>query len=245
VTGSLARAQLNHDRYWAWQALREGDAQLTLSEAPSTTASATELVNALKDWQRGRLARLEGAPPFLQRWLTFPEQWGPQFVATLRDRGGAEPVRQAFLEPPGSSEQILHPEKYKVAHDEPTPVGLAPLELPGWQPAGSDVLGEYGVRTLLESRLDQVTARLAAQGWDGDRYIVYTHGQDGATALIWRTIWDSEQDAFEFEDAFRSFAQARWRKEPIILVRGVYVTILQSEDDAFLAAAQKVWGGGK
>ncbi|NQU11786.1 hypothetical protein HQ590_13410, partial [bacterium] len=240
VTGTLARAQENHDRYWAWQALYEGDARLALNEVAGP-GETTPLVAALRDWERERAERLKGAPSFLQQWLLFPERYGPPFVATLHARGGKALVREVFADPPVSSEQILHPERYLVFRDDPTPVGLAALEVRGWRPAGSDVLGEFGIRSLLETQLDQVTARLAAQGWDGDRYIVYLRADSQASALVWRTIWDTEQDAFEFEDALRAFAAARWGQEPDLIVRGVYVTVIQSRDAEFLAAARAAW----
>jgi len=70
---------------------------------------------------------------------------------------------------------------------------------------------------------------------------VYLRADSQASALVWRTIWDTEQDAFEFEDALRAFAAARWGQEPDLIVRGVYVTVIQSRDAEFLAAARAAW----
>jgi hypothetical protein len=44
-----------------------------------------------------------------------------------------------------------------------------------------------------------------SDGWDGDRLVVYTNdaAAENETGYVWKTVWDSEQDAEEFVTAYR------------------------------------------
>jgi heme-degrading monooxygenase HmoA len=48
--------------------------------------------------------------------------------------------------------------------------------------------------------LGGVSQAAAAQGWGGDRIALLTGPNDG-WAIAWHTVWDSENDAAEFETA--------------------------------------------
>ncbi|MCZ6824235.1 MAG: hypothetical protein O7E50_00940, partial [Gemmatimonadetes bacterium] len=48
----------------------------------------------------------------------------------------------------------------------------------------------------------------AAQGWDGDQYRLL-RGPPGEV-FIWATVWDSEEEAAEFEDAVRRAFERRY-----------------------------------
>jgi hypothetical protein len=45
--------------------------------------------------------------------------------------------------------------------------------------------------------LSEDDARSAADGWDGDRLRVYATEGGKQFAVVWATVWDSEQDANE------------------------------------------------
>ncbi len=51
-------------------------------------------------------------------------------------------------------------------------------------------------------------AKSAAAGWGGDRYRAFEKAGGGAV-VVWKTVWDTEQDAIEFESALREASQAR------------------------------------
>jgi hypothetical protein len=44
-----------------------------------------------------------------------------------------------------------------------------------------------------------------ASGWDGDRLHIYdTPGDDNETAYVWRSVWDSPEEAAEFAEGYRA-----------------------------------------
>jgi hypothetical protein len=119
-------------------------------------------------------------------------------------------VDEAYSDPPRSSEQILHPEKY-LEGDEPQIVALPPLTDTlgaGWRLVEAETLGEFQTGLYLAQQVDQATADLASAGWDGDQYALYV--QDGAEVLAFATVWDSPEDREEFVAAYAQYAEAKY-----------------------------------
>jgi len=129
-----------------------------------------------------------------------------RFVQTLQRQGGFAAVDSAFRDPPQSTEQILHPEKY-TAREAPVAVQLPELAAAlgeGWRQTATDTLGELDLRILIQQFGDRQTAERAAAGWGGDRYALL-EDDAGRAAVAIKTTWDSAPDAQEF---FRAYSDA-------------------------------------
>src|SRR5204863_5202200 len=130
---------------------------------------------------------------------------------------------------------ILHPEKYLHDRRDPEKIMLPRRDAKDWRLIGDNVLGEFGLRSLLAQHLGMLEAQRIAAGWNGDRYQAYERGTNGPTALVWTIAWETGQDAGDFESAYRRLADksgvtAEIRRE------GNHVRILQSKDAATLDA---------
>ena len=113
---------------------------------------------------------------------------------------------------PASSEQVLHADRFVGERDEPADVVFSEEAPAGWRDVHADALGELETRVFLEEYLgDRDAAVSAAQGWDGDRYRLL-RGPPGEV-LIWATVWDSGEEAAEFEDAVRQAFKRRYGVE--------------------------------
>jgi hypothetical protein len=177
--------------------------------------------------------RLRNAPTSAPGWfealgeLTHVD--GLLFVAGVRAHRSFDAVDLLWRDPPASTEQILHPEKYEAC-EAPIAVEAAALPaLPGFgRPSGSDVLGEWAIRTWLAAALPPEIADRAAAGWGGDRAGIYTTeptatppgagtrapadagvagSADAGAAkpvrapLAWLTVWDGPAEADDFARA--------------------------------------------
>ena len=114
-------------------------------------------------------------------------------------------MNEAFGNPPTSTEQVLHPQKY-VSGEGPVAVSLpdvADALGEDWEEVYSDVMGEFFLRTYLETRTAEPAAALAAAGWGGDRYALL-RGPGDEYALVSLIEWDTGQDAREFLNAMTS-----------------------------------------
>ncbi|HVG07021.1 MAG TPA: hypothetical protein VNM67_04905 [Thermoanaerobaculia bacterium] len=171
------------------------------------------------------VAELASAPAWFQDTLLFSYFEGFQFSLSARRKGGQALLDKAFTEdPPRSSEQILHPEKWHTKRDDPVVLRWPDLSraLPGWNKAAEAQLGELTIRTLLRGALrrDRRAAQAAA-GWGGDRFAIYEKA--GERLLAWITEWDTEADAREFQSAAkglgRDWAVQRTGRR-VVVIRG-------------------------
>lgn len=196
------------DRSLGRLALVEGDAVSAQSSWMTANLNAQELGELLAaSLDPAALEALNNAPAYLRETAIFPYQDGLGFVSQLILDGGYPTVDAAFTNPPDSTEQVLHPDKY-VHREQPIKVSIAsgvPETLgSGWSAVGQDTLGELVLRIwLTEGGVLPVGARTATAGWGGDRVALY-RGPGGATAMLVRSEWDTAADAAEFAAAART-----------------------------------------
>jgi hypothetical protein len=198
------------DQLTAYSGLVEGDAVLTMQRYLSLKLTAKQQAEVVQAASGERTPKLDAAPAVLRESLLFPYQTGLTFVTTLYERGGYTAVDRAYRDPPTSTEQLLHPERYLV-RDQPTPVDVPDLAAKlgaGWRPGARIEWGEFDTRLMLEGELAGGTAELAAAGWDGGR--LRTFERAGRTAMVLRTVWDSAAQAGEFCDAASRWAGGRF-----------------------------------
>lgn len=213
IEAFVERIRGNSDAQLARAALVEGDATLVmLVDAMrqagrevdlSTLDPDGPLWRMLMSFSASEMPRFSGAPRALQEMLMFPYLHGLEFVARGRKLGGWERIDRAYRDLPASTEQILHPARYYMHRDPPTPLALGFLDglvPPAWEPIHQDVLGELLCRMLLVSLGDEDEAVRAAAGWDGDRVRVFRKAK--RLAWVQLSVWDSGRDAVEYAAAF-------------------------------------------
>ena len=206
--GSLKLDEVGHgDQSLARLSLVEGDATVEMSIWQTQHLTAAEQAQVLaQSTGDPSLGQLLAMPPILRESLLFPYIQGLTFVGGLVRAGNAwSAVNAAYRNPPASTEQILHPDKY-TAHEQPIavqlPAGLAARLGGGWSSALEDTFGEFQFQVWLAQNTDigAAAADSAAAGWGGDR-IAVVDGPNDAWGVILRTQWDTAKDASEFESA--------------------------------------------
>lgn len=178
-------------------------------------------------------AALRDALPILRARLLFPYRAGTSMAAELYMAGGLQLLNRLNTQPPVSTEQVLHPEKY-LAGELPIVV-RAPSAPPGYRVVASDTLGELATSVVLERCASAPLARAAAAGWGGDRFTLL-EGPNGQVALLWSTAWDTEADAKEFVAVLGAsptclrtlqVGAASIDGAPVVLTRGDRVAIIR------------------
>ncbi len=200
----LGRADVGEDdAQLAKRAVYEGDATLAGYAAIRGTlrpGGAVALAAKLEAAQEEMTRDFPDVPALIRDTTVFQYVSGVNFVSWAYKDAGWEGVNALLAQPPRSTEQILHPEKYFVRPENPTRVhvgALAPYFRGGeWQLAEEATLGELTIRLLAERYLARPAAAEVAAGWDGDRLVAL--GRDDELVLVWLTSWDSERDASEF-----------------------------------------------
>ncbi len=189
------------DEALARQSLVEGDAYVLMTywlQQNLTPAELAEVLEASADPEAQ--AALAKVPPIVAAQLMFSALQGTQFIAGMQVAGGWDAVDAAYSDPPASTEQILHPEKYQ-SRETPIAVDLADdlagTMGSGWSVVDEETMGEHQTAIWLGSPTIAAGTDGAA-GWGGDR-ITLLGGPDDAWAIAWHTVWDTEDDAAEFE----------------------------------------------
>lgn len=196
----------NDDRATAASALVEGDATLVMSEFMLKNLSRQMFKDSMLATFTQDMKQLETAPRFLREMLVFPYLRGQEFAAALFGQGGYEAVSRAYADPPSSTAQILHPQKYLAnPREEPIAIVWPQTQVKGETPSGDNVVGEMATRILFAEWLDAATGERAAEGWRGDRYLYFR----GGGALIWKTVWANGAEAAEFFAAEKRLLEKR------------------------------------
>ena len=217
---SLTRSVSDHnDRATAAQAALEGHATYAMMEwLISSQTGATVDLAAMPDLG-GLLGGLDptllagtpvmrDAPRIVRESLIFPYIGGLVFLQRVWSADRERPLPFG-IDLPESTEQVLHPDRFLGDRDRPSGVVFREDPPASWREIHSDGLGELEIRILLEEHLgDPDAAAAAAEGWDGDRYRLLRDG--GREVLIWASVWDSERDAVEFEEAARRAFEERY-----------------------------------
>lgn len=196
--------------------------------------------------------KLKTVPKVISKNLLFGYMQGASFCQKLIKRqGGFEAVSRAFRDPPQSSEQILHPEKYfDERRDDPIAVALPDLAATlgdGWKRLAKNVMGEFNTALLFKEKLRPGESERAAEGWGGDAWQCL-EGPAGEIVFVWYMAWDREEDAGEFARTFERFHQARAdgselflekRGADVIVVDGGGETVRRKIAEALRAGTKK------
>jgi len=242
----LAALAGREDELAAYSGLVEGDATLVMQRYLAQRLTPAEQANAGLAAAADRTPVRDAAPAAIRESMLFPYQEGLRFVATLYQRGGWAAVDRAYRDPPTSTEQLLHPDRYLGVRDRPQPVAVPDLHGRlggGWRPGVELSFGEFDARLLLQGELAVTMAERAAAGWDGGRVRTFQRGD--RTALVLRTVWDSAAEADQFCGAMsgwaggrfgtgaRAGAALRWSgagQQTALLCRGARVAWLSAPD---------------
>ena len=165
------------------------------------------------------------APPFIQASLIFPYLKGWRLVNGIRSEFGWRAVDEAYRDPPESSEQVIHPERYVDRRDRPVRIALA--EPPaGFEAKHEGTLGMLGVQILFEVHVARKAGRYA-EGWDGDRYVLWN--TPSGEALGWVSVWDRTGQAARFEKQYRRLLERRGKDPASWAVQrdGLVVAVVQ------------------
>jgi hypothetical protein len=182
----------------------------------------------------------ESIPSFIMESMLGVYMKGMGFVFAIQEQGWSE-VEKLYTEyPPQSTEQILHPEKWRAregASDFEFPALAKVPALQDWEQLDTDVIGEFRWRVIFKEQGLRSEAETAAAGWDGDRYVIFKRKDSDATLMLLSTSWDSAAQAEEFASAYgrllaRKYADAPESTRVVQKKENVYIVEGGNEKDA-------------
>jgi len=236
--------QKNTEYCAAVTALIEGDAVLTEQHWLYIYGSPQDRLEIEAFYEDYRSPVYDQAPSFMREDFAFPYLEGVEFVLTLFEAGEFAAIDAAYLNPPISTEMILHPEKYP--HELPVDVWLPEFDQVLDRPLREldrGVMGEWYTYLLLAHgrdeafRLPEDDARQAAAGWGGDAYAVYWDETVDQVVLVLSMLWDNQAEAREFQNAIQSYAGLRFGRPTTLDPNGLFTTWESTPDGAVILSS--------
>jgi len=193
------------DRTISSLSLVEGDADIFCQAfLENLNISHLELIAS----QLGNLTGHGEDPPYgFSSVFSSPYELGYDFVYSLleRDEDFFARMENSYANPPRTSEQILHPEKY-LAGESALPVKMPRAPDDAIMRVNSTI-GEFLIRQMFNRYLDVNLSQRAAEGWGGDSMVIHDL-PNGSVRCTWATVWDTDDDAREFDDTLEELALA-------------------------------------
>jgi len=196
----------------AFTALIEGDA-VRIQQTYLNSLSVKDRVKAGQEESAQAGGISPNVPPVLLDTLSFPYTFGVEFVKAVVKAGGQARLDAAFVNPPTTSEQILHPARF-LAGEGPKAVADPPAD---GKVIDHGVVGEFGLLLMfLDTKrpLSQPVADRAAEGWGGDRYVAWDSGDK--TCLRANFVMDTPTDTDQLVSALKDWAS----RQPAATVSG-------------------------
>jgi hypothetical protein len=188
------------DAQLAFLAVVEGDAVLTQEVWSANFQSEEDRRRVRAEaFSGGGAETLANTPRYLRESLAFPYREGVRFAQTLFEQGGFDAINEALADPPTTTAEILHPERY-FAGKGAVEVGVGGNPGPGWDSNATYSFGEFDLRQLLLP-LGEQTVEQAATGWAGGEVQSWARDDDIAVGLA--LTFDSTADADEACAALR------------------------------------------
>ena len=185
----------------AWDSLVEGTASRI--EARFVSALPDNDKKAVQAEQQRLAGQLpKDLPDYVLVQYAFPFGSGPKFADTLMGNGGAAKVNAAFQNPPTTSEQIIHPEKF-LAGEGPKPLADPTADAPAIR---SGSMGQLMISLMLAQVLDSGAAESAADGWGADRYVAWMNGAQTCVRLA--ITMDTPDKMTEMGQALANWAKS-------------------------------------
>ena len=150
-------------------------------------------------------------PRLVREGLVLLYPAGYALATQIHDAGGVAALDAALVDPPLSSEDVLHPERYLDPSGR-GPLLFLQLETERLAPSsecttvGTNSFGEFGLRIWAQERgMAGPEAAAAAEGWDADRAVVFDCPT--GTAFAWLMQFGSAAKAREFAETARRLAR--------------------------------------
>ncbi|WP_458188597.1 Hvo_1808 family surface protein [Haladaptatus sp. NG-WS-4] len=168
----------------------------------------------------------------MQVAIIQPYSDGPAYVASNVQSDGWSAISKEYRDPPKASEQVIDPDQES---DPPAPLRLGEQAKNGWKlygkkgENGSETVGETGIYAMFwyqgraydnpiiqwrefedpeAGTFDTFNyTSEPSDGWANDR--LWPYHKDGKRGYVWRSKWDTTEDAREFTRAYRDLLRGQ------------------------------------
>jgi len=207
----------------AREAVIEGQAQAMMFQyaiAPTghSILTSPELVKAMSEETMTGTSSTKvfnDAPIFLKESLTFPYNYGMNFVLELLQNGGKEKAFATVLQnPPHTTRQVMEPKTYISGERiPPLPVPDFKRDFKDYQKFDIGAMGEFDVALLVEQYEGKELSKEIYPEWRGGYYYAAKAKTDGSAplGLLYVSRWSSPESASRFAGIYAHSLRQRYK----------------------------------
>jgi len=179
---------------------------------------------------------LKKAPPFVKDSLMFPYFSGLTFSMTVLKTDGWNGFASVFAKPPANTQQIMHPELYRIGKVAPAIKLELPQDFPGkpWTMLEQNDMGEFGWKEILKQFLDEDRAKNLATAWDGDIYATYEWREAKRLLLVTRIRMSSPEAIGRFFGQYSEVLEKKHAERSNLYRRPSFFTFDTPDGGVFL-----------
>jgi hypothetical protein len=207
--GSTARlAVMEGQATWLMSEFLARKIGQTLKDSPTLLT----MMSSVNDGRSGQYPVFDNSPLYLRLSLVFPYTKGMLFQNAVYDKDGPNGFAEVFRNPPVSTQQIMHPEKY-FNGVKPTEPELPDPHLPkSYRSLVGGTLGELEHSVMLEQFSGKERAEQLAPHWRGCSFALMENKKAGRVVLLYAAEWDNERASRDYFAAYRKQMQQKWKK---------------------------------
>lgn len=214
----IKRGESSDDGSLAHVAVMEGQASWLTGEylarksgqSLRTSPALLERMSRSADDAASQFPVLKSAPLYIRETLLFPYTAGMRFQNAVLEKFDLEGFRRVFKDPPVTTQQILHPQKY---FDAVLPTKPRLPELPearSYRSLTGGSVGELDHEILLRQHIGEDAAGLAER-WRGGSFELFEHRKTKEAVLAYAVEWNETSDARRYFELYRRILEAKWK----------------------------------
>jgi hypothetical protein len=169
-----------------------------------------EAMNRMTGSSSGMFPVFDSSPLYLRESLMFPYTKGFLFQQAVIVKMGQAGFTEVFKNPPASTQQIIHPEKY-FSKLQPAKPALPKFDVKGYEDLVDGQLGEFDHDILFRQYGAENDGNFA-QKWRGSQFRVLENKKAKTTALLYVSEWLDELGANEAFRLYQRVLKGKWKK---------------------------------
>jgi hypothetical protein len=158
----------------------------------------------------GKFPVFDEAPLYIRENLIFPYSAGERFQEAVFDKEKQSALSQVFRDPPVSSQQVLHPDRY-FSHTLPVLPAL-PRDPKGMKRFAEGMMGELDHSVLLRQYTTIDDAQDVAPKLAGSQYRLLEGKKNKRVELVYASQWSDAPTAQRFFHLYRKILEGKWKK---------------------------------
>lgn len=149
------------------------------------------------------------APLYIRRTLMFPYDEGQKLQQVLYLRDGMASFSRLFRQPPASTSQILHPDRYLNGTTAANPE--LPKKAARTASLVKGTVGELDQRILLRQYVDRATSESLSPQLRGGAFRIDEAKPDHRLTLIYVSEWQTADAASQYFAAYCKVLRGKWK----------------------------------